>query len=292
MSFNCNLIQEIRLKDSLERRDLANLLGITSHYLYMIEKGMRQPSTGIILQIAKIFDVSIEKLLCEESEPGGDEDIGRGVDIRPLIDLKKKLDRERHDRRSVEKRNLELEWALEHLTALVGLHVQFEDIMCRHTLALNEKMKMLEKLARTMAHEGEFTFSEMLTVFRVKRPVLKQWLDLGKRAYPCRLTEEKSVVAATPGEAALRLTCFDCAALESGECRGYGNEKRPENLILLLVRLAANGVYGRDEQSRLLEENYGIKLSPHEISVMVHRYKSGMAIPEGIFNLEATGSTR
>ncbi|MDR1578986.1 MAG: hypothetical protein LBS35_01405, partial [Synergistaceae bacterium] len=113
--------------------------------------------------------------------------------------------------------------------------------------------------------------------------------NFGKQAYRCRFDEGRTVMADTPGEAALRLLCFDCEAFENGECRGYGNEKRPEHLIMLLVRMEINGIYNKTEQSPLLAEGYGIELTPHEISEIVYRYKNGLQVPEDIFYLDMSG---
>jgi transcriptional regulator with XRE-family HTH domain len=254
----------------------------------MIEKGYRQPSADIIARISKIIGVPVETFLSErertETEPGEETVADNG--LRALTDLQNKLDRERHFRRGAEKRNLELEWTVEHLAALLSLHVRFEDIICQQSISAAEKMRRMEKLARSIAHEGEFTFSEMLAVFRVKRSILKRWLNLGKQVYRCRLDEGRTVMADTPGEAALRLLCFDCIESETGECRGYGNERRPENLIMLLVRMDINGVYNKTEQSQLLLEGYGIELTPHEISEIVYRHKNGLPVPENAFYLD------
>lgn len=288
MLYSFSVIREIRERESIKRRDLAALLGISDHYLYMIEKGYRQPSADIIARISKIVGVPVETFLDrrEKSEEEFEEETAVDNGLRALANLHGRLDRERHARRESERRNLELEWTVEHLTSLISLHVRFEDIMCQQPISMTEKMRRLERLARSIAHEGEFTFNEMLTVFRVKRSILKRWLDLGKRVYRCRLDEDRTVMADTPGEAALRLLCFDCIESESGECRGYGNERRPEHLIMLLVRMDINGIYNKTEQSQLLAEGYGIELTPHEISEIAYRYKNGLPVPEGVFYLD------
>ena len=289
--YSFGVIREIRERDSIKRRDLAALLGISDHYLYMIEKGYRQPSADIIARISKIIGVSVETFLRESEKTEtelGDETIADSG-FRALTDLHGKLDRERHGRRESDKRNLELEWAVEHLTSLISLHARFEDITCQQSISEAEKMRRLEKLARAVAHGGEFTFNEILTVLRVKRSILKRWLNVGKRVYRCRFDEGRTVMADTQGEAALRLLCFDCAEFEKGECRGYGNEKRPEHLIMLLLRMEINGIYNKTEQSQLLAEGYGIELSPHEISEIAYRYKNGMKVPEAAFYLDMFG---
>jgi hypothetical protein len=257
----------------------------------MIENGYRQPSADLIARIAKVIGVPVETFLNGQEKTDlelGEETVADNG-LRALADLQGKLDRERHARRDSEKRNLELEWTVEHLASLIGLHVRFEDITCQQSVSMAEKMRQMEKFARSIAHEGVFTFSEMLTVFRVKRSILKRWLNFGKQAYRCRFDEGRTVMADTPGEAALRLLCFDCEEYEHGECRGYGSEKRPEHLIMLLVRMEINGIYNKTEQSQLLAEGYGIELTPHEISEIVYKYKNGLRIPEDAFYLDMSG---
>jgi transcriptional regulator with XRE-family HTH domain len=288
MLYSFGVIREIRERDSIKRGDLANLLGISEHYLYMIEKGYRQPSASLLARIANVIGVPVETFLSghEKSDAElGDETVADNG-LRTLADLRGKLDRERHVRRESDKRNLELEWTVEHLASLISLHVRFEDIICQQPLPVTEKMRQLEKLVRSIAHEGAFTFSEMLTILRVKRSILKRWLNSGKQVYRCRLDEGRNVMADTPGEAALRLLCFDCGEFENGECRGYGNEKRPEHLIMLLLRMEINGIYNKTEQSQLLAESYGIELTSHEISEIVYKHKNGLKVPEGIFYLD------
>jgi transcriptional regulator with XRE-family HTH domain len=268
------IIHEMR-KTGVKRKELANLLGITDNYLYMLAKGIRQPGARIIERVSELLDLSPARFMRDE--------IMDNNGLRAIIDLKGKLDRERYQRRCSEKRSLELEWEIEHLTALVTLHISYENIMCQHKLSMSEKMKRVEKLARSVAHGGEFTFSEMLAVFRVSRSVLKRWLDLGKQLYQCRLDDSKTVMANTPGEAALYFVCFDCEENMANECRSYGNEKRPENIIELLVSMDVNGICNRTEQSELLGESYGINLLAHEISEIMRKHKSGLNVPEKAF---------
>jgi transcriptional regulator with XRE-family HTH domain len=288
VSYNFSVIREIRERESIKRRDLASLLRITDHYLYLIETGKKQPGSDLLARITRITGVPLETFLNENGkfERESEEEVVADKGLRALSDLQGKLDRERHDRRSCEKRVLELEWEVEHLTALVDLHVRYEDIFAP-SLTTPEKSSDVEKLARSVAHNGEFTFSEMMAVFRVKRSILKHWLDLGARAYQCRFDESRTVMADTPGEAGLRLVCFDCAEYEEGECKGYGNEKRPENLIVLLLRMEINGIFNRTEQSRVLADGFGIELTPHEISVVVYNHKIGKPVPEDAFYLDS-----
>jgi hypothetical protein len=109
-----------------------------------------------------------------------------------------------------------------------------------------------------------------------------------KRAFRCEFAEDGQITAKNPGEACLRLRCFDCAAFESKKCAGHGNETRPGNIIELIGRLVVNGVSMKREQCRILDVSYNVILSPHEISEMIYRHNHGLHIPEGLFYMEMT----
>ena len=169
--------------------------------------------------------------------------------------------------------------------ALVNLHMGFENILFEKSLSKSEKTRKLKKLARTAAYEGEVDFSEILAVLRVKRTTLRSWL--GGQVYSCEFAKDGKITALTPGEAGLRLRCFDCAAFERGKCRGYGRGTSPNNVAELIAALEANGVFGRNEQARILEESYGKRLSAHDITKMMSRKRRGLVIPESALYMES-----
>ena len=288
MTMKPEIIRKIREKTTLSRSEFADLLGVTENYLYRVESGMRKPSMKLLEAMAELSGVTVRKLTDIAEEPD-EAEAERAVSAAHMyIEAITKLRHERHNRKDLEMRNAALEHALEHLWAVVQLHQQFDDIVCQEALPHRQKQQKLEELAKATAEEGEVTFNEMLAIFRVKRAVLKSWLKSGQRTYKCMSMEDREVIASTPGEAALRLCCFDCEYHESRECTGYGNEPRPENLIALLARMEANGIYNRTEQSRLLEESFGIKMSPHQISETVYCHRYGHRVPEKSFHLEVS----
>lgn len=292
-----SFIQELRQKIEIKRADFARMLGISDNYLYCVERGTRKPSLGLLERIAVISGMPLEKFVRlqsgqEEGEPDGEGEEGLLGGARVYAGVLHKLRRERHARKATEDRNAELERINEHLQIVLHFHMLFEDILCEESLSRGERMQKIQALAKATGRAGEVTFPEMQSTLRVKRAVLRNWLRSEQRIFKCLLIEDREVVATTPGEASLRLCCFDCDYYESRECCGYGEEKRPENIITLVVRLEANGVYNRTEQARILEESYGITISGHQISEIVYRSRYGLKMPEGAFNLESNEGKR
>jgi len=293
MSFNFGLVKEIMRRDSIKKSELAGLFGISYTHLYMLEKGLKNPSLKLIEKIAKALEVPLTELLTDETAQEGKEgEIEIYGSVRILVDLKNKLERERRDRLKAEKYALELERRTERLEAIIELHKRFGDIACAGSLTEGEKNEKLEELARAALQEDILSIGEILTVVRVKRSVIKKRPNAGKRAYKCRYAEGGEVAASNAGEAALCLRCFDCQDFESGECRGYGNEKDPKNIITLLARLRAHGVTDAAEHVRILERFYKLPLTLHELSEVLYRDKQGLPIPEGIYYLDNAGRRR
>jgi hypothetical protein len=134
--------------------------------------------------------------------------------------------------------------------------------------------------------EGELNFEEIRAVLRMGRSVLRKCLNIEKQEYKCAFIDGGMIMASSPGEAALCLRCFDCAALESGECLGYGDEKHPETIIDLLERLRINGVYDETEQARIANTHYGLPLSRRDMADIRYRTKKGLPIPDGVFYMD------
>jgi transcriptional regulator with XRE-family HTH domain len=290
MAFNYRFFRETRERDYGRRADLANLLGITDTYLYMLEKGMKRPSLRLVQKIAEVIKVPIEKLLREETE-----DAGSGTEIHDsvntLANLRNKPTSEPCDRLKAEKHILDLEREIKHLEALIALHMRFEEIVCQKPFTADE-MEKLEELAGATTEENEISFNELLAVLRVGCSTLKNWLQIGKQAYSCRFVGGGKIMASNPGVAALRLRCFDCRDFESKKCKGHGNEKRPDNVIELIDRLKANGVLSRAEQVQILGASYNLPLSLHELSEVMYRNRHGRPIPEGIYYMDNAGRRR
>lgn len=283
MSFNYGIIRRKREEKDVRPGEFARQLGITENYLYQVEKGLKIPSLPLLEKISKLIKVPVKRLL-EPKEPKIEEvyyDYEHSY-ANALL----KLRHERQLRRNTDERNVDLEWRTEHLTAIIHMYQHLGDIVADRSLSKSEKGRKFEELAGAIAKEGEVSFGDMVIAFHVSRAVLKNWLKAAMQVYTCKYIKSRKVVATMPGEVALRFCCFDCEYFESQKCNGYGDEKRPENLIELLERLEANGVYNRKEQAQIIEESYGRKLTEHEISEIVYRYKNKLQLPEGAFNLE------
>jgi transcriptional regulator with XRE-family HTH domain len=291
MAFDFWPIRETMERDSIRPADMAKLLEISATYLYMLEKGRREPSLTLIRKMVGVIGVPAGKLLHEETGEMED-DFGGNVSASILAGLNNKLEEERNGRQQAEKRALALERTVEHLQGVISLHIRFAGIKDSKSLPEDEKNRRIKELAKEVIRENMATFGEALAAFKVTRSTLKGWLREEKMAYKCKFAEGGKLMASTPGEAGLCLRCFDCKELVSGECEGHGDEKRPANIIVLFARLRANGVLQHEEHSRILDEHYGIPLTAHEISETIYRYKHGQPIPEGIFYLDNAGRRR
>jgi transcriptional regulator with XRE-family HTH domain len=288
MPFNVALLREIREKHGIRRSDFAKLLGISEDYLYRFESSMREPGIDFIEKLAHYSGVPIGAFFGDSGEDedcGFSETPGKPSRIKTLTELLRDLNHERKRRKMEEKRASELEKLLEHMMAVNELSVRFEEILLLE-LSDPEKAKKIAMLARATAKIGELRFDEIQGLLRLNRSVLKHWLSSEKTSYSCKLDEGKTVLASTPGEAGMRLLCFDCEARANEDCRGYGENNYPENIFVLISLLQANGIYNRKEQAQLLHESYGIELSPHQISELLSRKKHGKPVPENLKNLD------
>lgn len=52
----------LRKENSFSQRDLANLLGVSSGTIAMWETGRRRPTLARAIEVAKIFNVQVEKI--------------------------------------------------------------------------------------------------------------------------------------------------------------------------------------------------------------------------------------
>ena len=56
-------IKEIRLRKGMSQAEVASALGVSSVVYSRYETGSREPSADVLIQIANIFDVSLDYLL-------------------------------------------------------------------------------------------------------------------------------------------------------------------------------------------------------------------------------------
>lgn len=283
--FNAKLIREMRKQRSLRLAKFAELLEISEAYLSMLEKGRRQPSLTFIQRLVDMTGIPVDRWLVISSS--NDEAASSGKEnVSAAMDIKNRLTRKHRELMKAVERNWELEQANEHLAAGIRLRNDYGEIIGADSLPKIEKLKKLEELASRTMKQGELNFDEILDVLKVNRSMLRNWLEVKKQAYKCRFVGSGEIMACSPGEAALSLCCFDCKELETGECLGHGNEKRPENIAELLDRLRANGVYGGAEQALILEKYYGLPLTAHDIANIRYRIKNGLPISDDLFYLD------
>jgi transcriptional regulator with XRE-family HTH domain len=80
-------LKEQRNTAQLSIRQLAAAAGVSNPYLSQIERGIRKPSAGVLLQIAKALRISAEQLYVhaglleadDASEPGGGQEVAVAV---------------------------------------------------------------------------------------------------------------------------------------------------------------------------------------------------------------------
>lgn len=78
-------IESCRLSHNISRKELHELSGVSEGYIEEIEHNKKMPTITILLQIAKVFNLTISELIGEVS-------IRYPENIRNLIDIAMKLD--------------------------------------------------------------------------------------------------------------------------------------------------------------------------------------------------------
>ncbi|MBB2911073.1 transcriptional regulator with XRE-family HTH domain [Streptosporangium becharense] len=71
-------LQALRTRSGMTLNALAERTGLSAPYLSRLEKGERQPSVGTLLQLARVYGVSVGELV--EGRPGGDYHLLRAAD--------------------------------------------------------------------------------------------------------------------------------------------------------------------------------------------------------------------
>ncbi len=61
-------LRTLRQRQGLTSRELGAILGVSNSYIIRLEKGKRRPSMDLIIQIARYFNVSTDKLMLDELE--------------------------------------------------------------------------------------------------------------------------------------------------------------------------------------------------------------------------------
>lgn len=67
-------IKEYRVKAGLKQEELAELVGVRRETIFRLEKGLYNPSLKLAMDIAKVFNVSVEEMFeFEDDEDEEDE---------------------------------------------------------------------------------------------------------------------------------------------------------------------------------------------------------------------------
>jgi transcriptional regulator with XRE-family HTH domain len=279
MPFNYAFLDEIMIKDKIDRLKLAKLLGISSDYLYRYQRGLR---TDAMLSF-------IEKAAYYTGYPviafisGAASEDGRNWlrDVTSVFEIIVRSDRDRLARKASEEELLEVVRSNERQVSVNAVLVRVNRIL-RGEHALPERAKRLAALARETAAAGIIPFEEIADLLGVKISTLSRWLESVKVAYTCRMDEGKTVMASSPGEAAMRLVCFDCEERAKKICEGFGKGYDPENFSATMDLLEANGIYSRQDQAEILSKSYEMDFTPHALSDLISKKNKGKPIPQDI----------
>jgi hypothetical protein len=210
----------------------------------------------------------------------GEESNGSGR-ATSLMDLTRRLNKERYARKTAEEKVLELEKLTEHLMCMNELQTKLIRIF-HLDLPKPERGKKTATLVRETIKAGELCFNEIYATLQMGRSALKHLLGPEKTVYQCRLFDDKTIMASNPEEAGMLFGCFDCDVRARQDCRGYGRDNDPEDNFELIARLEANGIFNRDEQARWFYNLYGASITGHQISEMLSRKKHGKPVQEDI----------
>ena len=61
-------LRSLRKRDGLTQKQVGDRLGVSRVYIVQMEQGQKIPNAAMILKIADIFDVCIDKLMRDELE--------------------------------------------------------------------------------------------------------------------------------------------------------------------------------------------------------------------------------
>jgi transcriptional regulator with XRE-family HTH domain len=286
--FNYSLLLGSRLKNKIDRANFAKLLGISYSHLRKIENGKREPSLETLRKISDCTGIPAGEFLKGTDEGYSSESMDGREKITSFVTLGKGLSQERFRRENLEDRVSELERLLTHVLSVNEFQEKHIGIL-RQKLPTTEEAKKIAALARWAARAGEVRFDEIQGMLRMNRRALRRWLESEKAVYVCKLSPERTVTATTPGEAGMRLSCFDCDARAKELCRGYGETSYPENVFMLVAMFEANGIFDREEQARILRESFDMDISARQLTEMISRKKRGKPVPEDFIYLKGTG---
>jgi len=73
-----NLLKELREKRGINQNELAKLLGLNMSTISAYERGIRKPSKKVLIQLSRLFEISLEYLLrvSEDLDPPNAQDPG------------------------------------------------------------------------------------------------------------------------------------------------------------------------------------------------------------------------
>lgn len=66
-----NSVREARLRAGLTQEELSRLCGVSRQTIVTLERGLHEPSIGLVLRIAAELNTSVDALFRLEPSPGG-----------------------------------------------------------------------------------------------------------------------------------------------------------------------------------------------------------------------------
>ena len=66
-------IRELRFKNEMKQEELADMVGVRRETIARLEKGLYNPSLKLALDIAKVFNLTVEEIFFFEEEDEDDD---------------------------------------------------------------------------------------------------------------------------------------------------------------------------------------------------------------------------
>lgn len=61
-----------RVERGIKQKQLAEILGVSPQYIYMLENGLAEPRRDLMIKISGILDASVSELFFEEKSKGAE----------------------------------------------------------------------------------------------------------------------------------------------------------------------------------------------------------------------------
>jgi transcriptional regulator with XRE-family HTH domain len=279
--FNTALFKRARVKGFMKQEDFARKLGVTKSFVSATEHGIREPSLEFLRSLVKITGIPAVEWLPEETVSGV---------TGAASDIKNRMNRDHLEIQRREEEIWKLEATNDHLAAIIQFYEKIVDIERCNGLSKEEIEEKYRELVILTIWDGELNFREVRNITKIRRSIIRDWMDTAKQPYVCAQFEGGMIMAASPGEAALCLRCYTCVKRDGGECLGYGNE-HPENIVEMFDCLDANGIYNATEISDIFKTYYKLDYPAQYIINIRYKIKNDLPIPDDVYYMDTARRT-